>query len=139
MPTFLGIDETRHIFSADVKDTIGDTTADLGARYELDRTDDSTYISQNPGQTTSAFITQQDLEKDDLFAVHGSTVTLFDKKLTFSSGFSVTNIDTDLSGSRIYGPAYNALLSPHLRQITGPATSVSAGAAIRKIMSATLI
>jgi hypothetical protein len=78
----------------------------------MDRTDDSTYIDQSPNQAANAFITQQNLEKDDLFTVHGSTETLFDKKVTFSSGFSVTTIDTNLGGSRIYGPAYNAPLSP---------------------------
>ncbi|HEV3272757.1 MAG TPA: hypothetical protein VGZ93_11300 [Candidatus Methylacidiphilales bacterium] len=112
VPTFLGIDETRNIFSADVKDKVGDTSADLGVRYEIDRTDDSTYMDQNPDQTSNAFITDQNIEKDDLFSVHGSTETLFDKKVTFSSGFSATTIGTDLAGSRIYGPAYGTPLSP---------------------------
>jgi hypothetical protein len=112
VPTFLGIDETRNIFTGDVKDKIDDTSADLGVRYEMDRTDDSTYIDQSPNQAANAFITQQNLEKDNLFTVHGSTETLFDKKVAFTSGFSVTTIDTNLGGSRIYGPAYNAPLSP---------------------------
>ena len=50
VPTFLGIDETRNIFTADVKDKFDDTNADLGVRYEMDRTDDSTYIDQSPNQ-----------------------------------------------------------------------------------------
>jgi hypothetical protein len=111
VPTFLGIDETRNVFTADVKDKVDDTVADLGVRYEIDRTADSTYIDQSPTQAANAFITQQELEKDDLFSVHGFTETLFDKKVTFSSGFSVTTVDTDLGGSRIYGPSYNAPLS----------------------------
>jgi hypothetical protein len=111
VPTFQGIDETRHIFSASASDKFGDTSAALGVRYEIDRTDDTTFINQNPAQPTSAFITQQDLEKNDLFSVNGSTETFFDKKLTLSSGFAVTTINTDLGGSRIYGPYYNALLS----------------------------
>jgi hypothetical protein len=112
VPTFLGIDETRNVFMADVKDKVDDTTADLGVRYEIDHTDDSTYIEQNPNQTSNAFITDQNLEKDDLFSVHGMAETLFDKKVTFSSGFSATTIESDLAGSRIYGPAYNTPLSP---------------------------
>jgi hypothetical protein len=111
VPSFLGIDETRNIFTADVKDKVDDTDADLGVRYEIDNTDDSSYEDQNPGQTSNALISQYNLEKDDLLSVHGSSETYFDKNVAFSSGFSVTNIDTTLGGSRIYGPAYSTPLS----------------------------
>jgi hypothetical protein len=111
VPTFLGIDETRHIFSANATDTIGNTDAALGLSYERDDTDDSTFIDQNPSQTTNAFITQQDVEKNDLFSVHGMTSTLFDQKVTLTSGFSATTIESDLGGSRIYGSALNTPLS----------------------------
>lgn len=112
VPTYQGIDETRNIFSFTTKDKIGNTDADLGLRYEIDNTNDSTYIDQSPGQAANAFITQQNLEKDDLFNVHGATETLFNKQVTLSSGFSVTTIGTNLGGSRIYGPAYSTPLSP---------------------------
>lgn len=112
VPTFLGINETRNIFTFDVNDKIDSTTADLGLRYELDQTNDSTFIDQSPLQAANAFITQQDVEKNDLFSVHGLTETVFDQKVTFSSGFSATTMETNLGGSRIYGPAYNASLSP---------------------------
>ncbi len=82
-------------------------------RYEIDQSNDSTYIDQNPGQTSNAFITQQELEKDNLFSVHGSTETIFYKKVTFSSGFSATTTETNLGGGdRIYGPSSNASPSP---------------------------
>ncbi len=111
VPSFQGIDETRHIFMADVKDKIDSTNADLGVRYEIDRSDDSTYLNQSPNQAAHAFITQRNFEKNDLFTVHGSTETAFDKMVTYSTGFSVTTMDTEMSGNRIYGPAFNTPLS----------------------------
>jgi len=112
VPTFLGIDETRNIFSANIKDTFGSTDAALGMRYERDDTNDSTFINQNPTETSNAFITQQDIEKNDLFNAHGSTMTVFDQKVTLTTGFSASTVESDLGGSRIYGPAYNASFSP---------------------------
>ena len=110
VPTFLGIDETRDIIQADVKDTFGDTKAGLGLRYEIDRSDDSTYIELDPANAVR-FVTQENVEQDNIFNVHGFTETFFNKKITLSLGGSFTTIDTDLSGSRIYGPTYNAPLS----------------------------
>ena len=108
VPTFLGIDETRDIFQADIKHTLGNTDLGLGLRYEIDHTSDSTYIRLNPGEANNRFVTQNDGEQNDLFNVHGFTQTHFNKRVTFSLGGSFTTIDTDLSGSRIYGPSYNA-------------------------------
>jgi hypothetical protein len=108
VPTFLGIDETRDIIKADVKAKLGNTDAGLGVRYEIDRSDDSTYIRLNPGEANNRFVTQENVERNDIFNAHGFTETRFNKKVTFSMGGSFTTIDTDLSGSRIYGPTYNA-------------------------------
>jgi hypothetical protein len=112
VPTFLGIDETRDIFQADVKDKLGNTDAGLGVRYEIDRSDDSTYIDFDPATpTANRFVTQDNVEQDDIFNVHGFTETRFNKMVTFSMGGSFTTIDTDLSGSRIYGPSYGSPFS----------------------------
>jgi hypothetical protein len=112
VPTFQGIDETRDIIKADVKDKIGNTDAGLGVRYEVDRSDDSLNIRLDPA-TASAnrYITQENVEQNDIFNAHGFTETRFNEKVMFSMGGSFTTIDTDLSGSRIYGPSYNAPFS----------------------------
>jgi hypothetical protein len=112
VPTFMGIDETRDIFQADIKDTLGDTDVGLGIRYEIDRNNDSLNIDRMPGlTTTNRYVTQDNVSQNDLFNVHGFTETRFNKKVTFSLGGSFTTIDTDLSGSRIYGPSYNSPFS----------------------------
>ena len=103
VPTYLGIDETRDIISADVKDKLGNTDMGLGVRYEIDRTFDSTYMELDPINAIR-FVTQDNDERDNIFNVHGFTETFFNKKVTFSMGGEFTTIDTDLSGSRIYGP-----------------------------------
>jgi hypothetical protein len=110
VPTFLGIDETRDIFQVNIKDTLGNTDVGLGLRYEIDRDNDSTYIDLDPANA-NRFVTQNNVEQDTLFNIHGFTETFLNKKITFSLGGSFTTIDTDLSGSRIYGPTYNAPLS----------------------------
>ena len=111
VPTFQDIDETRDIIQADVKDKLGNTDAGLGLRYEIDRNNDSLNINRMPGQAANRYITQDNVEQNDIFNVHGFTETFFNKKITFSLGGSFTTIDTDLSGSRIYGPSYNSPFS----------------------------
>jgi hypothetical protein len=111
VPTFMGIDETRDIIQADVKDKLGNTDVGLGLRYEIDRNNDSLNINRMPGQAANRYVTQDNVEQNDIFNVHGFTETFLNKKITFSLGGSFTTIDTDLSGSRIYGPSYNSPFS----------------------------
>ncbi len=110
VPTFLGIDETRNIFQGSITDKVDSTDVNLTLRYEIDETKDATFIDQNPGQATNVFVTDYDIEKNDIFNVHGFQKTFFNDNLTFSSGFSYVNTATDLGGSRMYGPAYNPQL-----------------------------
>ena len=112
VPTYLGVDETRNIFQGNVTDKLDNTDMGLTLRYEMDETKDSTFMDQNPGQSSNVFVTDDDIEKNDMFNVHGFTKTFFNDKVTFSSGFSYSNTDTNLGGSRIYGPAYNAIYTP---------------------------
>ncbi|MCE0497292.1 MAG: hypothetical protein LV481_05020 [Methylacidiphilales bacterium] len=116
VPAYLGIDETRNIFQGNIADKVGDTSTGLTLRYELDDTKDSTFFQQDPlnapGATGSRFVTDYDVEKNDIFNVHGFTETFFDDKVTFSSGFSYSNVDTNIGGSRIYSNAYNGPYLP---------------------------
>jgi hypothetical protein len=107
VPTFLDINETRDIIQADVKDKLDKTDLGLGVRFEVDRSDDSSYIELDP-LNAIRFVTQQNVERDEIFNAHGFTETRLNKMATFSMGGEFTTIDTDLSGSRIYGPTYNA-------------------------------
>jgi hypothetical protein len=112
VPAFQGIDETRDIMTADIKDKLGNTDAGLGVRYEIDRSQDSLNLDFDPATpAANRFVTQENNEQNDILNAHGSTVTRFNDRVTFSVGGEFTTIDTDLSGSRIYGPSYGSPFS----------------------------
>jgi hypothetical protein len=130
VPTFQDIDETRDIVTADVKDKLGNTDAGLGVRYEIDRSDDSLNIDRMPDSAANRYVTQVNDERDNMFSVHGFTETFFDKRITLSMGGDFTTIDTDLSGSRIYGPSYGSPYSatyPNSQNHDEGFTSLSGG------------
>src|SRR2546429_5308121 len=117
-PTFLGIDEKRDIFAGDIKHTLGTTEVGLGLRYEILDNSNSRNIHRRPGELTPTnappdrYVTQNEGLKEDMFNVHGFTVTRFNEKVMLTVGGSFTTLDTDLSGSRIYGSSYDPLYDP---------------------------
>ena len=115
VPTFLGIDETRNIFQGNITDKVDNTDFGLTLRYELDETKDATFIDQTSNAVGAQFVTDYDIEKNDIFNVHGFQKTFFNDKVTFSSGFSYVNVDTNLGGSRMNGAGYSpVILNPAL-------------------------
>ena len=50
--------------------------------------------------------------RTDLLSAHASQETRFTDNLWFTSGYSFTTLDTDVSGSRIYGPNYDPIYDP---------------------------
>lgn len=106
-PSFWDLDETRDTVQIDSKYTIKKTDLGIGLRYE--RTDDNNALKsvQWPGESSQTFMTQKEGVKSDLFNVHAFTETRLNEKVRFSSGYSFTTMDTDLSGSRVYGADYD--------------------------------
>jgi hypothetical protein len=117
VPTFLDLDETRDIFSGDIKHTLGKTDVGLGLRYEIIQNNDSRNVHRRPGEFTPApgtdrYVTQREKMDEDMFNVHAFTETRFNDKVMLTLGGSFTTLDTDLSGSRIYGGSYDAVYDP---------------------------
>lgn len=113
VPTFLDIDEKRHVIQGDAKHTLGKTDIGLGVRYEASDLDNSRNIRRRPGDATvTRTVTQNDTVDSDLFNVRGSSETRFNEKLLFTMGGAFTRLDTDIGGSRIYGPTYGSPLNP---------------------------
>lgn len=108
-PTWLGIDENRHIFDVDLKHTLGNTDFGIGVRYEKDDIDDSKNIARRIGEPTRVrTVTQSDNTDAQLWNVHAFTETRFNPKVQFNTGYSFTQTDTDIAGSRIYGVTYGS-------------------------------
>jgi hypothetical protein len=117
--SFLDVDETRDIFQADASHTVGKTALGLGLRYELGNQIDSRNLHQSPNTGSETFVTSKDGVDTDLFNVHAFTQTRFNEQYMLSSGVAYTTLDTDLSGSRIYGSDYDAVYDPGLAVGTG--------------------
>ena len=122
VPTFLTIDEKRDDFAGDIKHTLGNTDVGLGVRYEILDNNNTRNIHRRPGELNplppalpagpDRYVTQKDGLKEDMFNVHGFTETRFSEKVMLTLGGSFTTLDTDISGSRIYGSSYDPLYDP---------------------------
>ncbi|MCL5096594.1 MAG: hypothetical protein M1608_03475 [Candidatus Omnitrophica bacterium] len=117
VPSFYDIDEKRDIFSGDMRHTLGNTGFGVGVRYEMSDNRDSINYHYDPEQSLVArspnrYVTTTEEVKTDMFSAHAFTQTRFNEKILLTSGYSFTTLDTDLSGSRIYGAGYEPLYDP---------------------------
>lgn len=113
VPTFLQFDETRHIFTLDLKHTFGKTEVGAGGRYETSETNNTRNVRRRPGEpTTDRFFTQRDMLDYDLFATHFYQTTRLNKYVQFSTAYMFTTLNSDLSGTRIYGQSYDPIFDP---------------------------
>ncbi len=113
VPTWLGIDERRHILEGDVTHTLGKTDVDFGLRYEWSDQNNTRNEDRRPGDpAVNRYVTQRDQIHSDLFNVRGSSQTRINEKVLFTTGAAFTRLDTDIGGSRIYGSTYDAAYNP---------------------------
>jgi len=113
VPSFRDIDETRDIFSFEASKTIGNTDVMLGMRYEHNDNDDSLSMERNAGQIGVApsgqrWATQRQVDNVDLFSGHGITESRITDNLWFTTGYSYTTLENDLSGTRIFGTHFDS-------------------------------
>jgi hypothetical protein len=112
VPTFLGIDEERHSFGLDIAQGFYKTDVGVGLRYELSDQDNARYIRRRPNEPQDRYLTQRDGIETDMFNAHAFSETRFNDAVMLTVGYSFTTLDTDLSGSRIYGAGYDAVYDP---------------------------
>jgi hypothetical protein len=113
VPSFRDIDETRDIFSFEASKTFGNTDVLLGMRYEHNDNDYSLNMERNAGQvgvvpSGQRFVTQHQNDDVDLFSGHGITETRITDSLWFTTGYSYTTLENDLSGTRIFGTHFDS-------------------------------
>ena len=112
VPSFWEIDEKRHIVDLDVLHTFGNTDVGIGGRWEIFDNNNSRNMRRRPFEPQDRHLTQKDGFEGDLFNLHASTETRINEKLRFTTGASYTTMDTDISGSRIYGGGYDPVYDP---------------------------
>jgi hypothetical protein len=118
-PAFWDINEKRDIFAGDLKHTVNKTDLGVGLRYETWENDDARKMRQWPNEPDDRHITQREETQSDLLNVRAFTETRFSEKAFFSTGFSFTKLDSDITGSRIYGDDYDVGYNPALAQALG--------------------
>lgn len=112
VPSFRNIDEVRDIFSLEGRQTVDKTDVGIGLAYEHWSDNNSLNIQRRPGEPQGRYVTQTDETTGDMFNFHASSQTRFTEKVSLAIGYSHTVLDTDLSGSRIYGPNYDPVYDP---------------------------
>ena len=114
-PAFRNIDETRDIISLEISKTFSNTDVLLGMNYEHAESDNSINTWRGAGLTlptafpvgAQRFVNQHQNDSVDLFSGHAITETRFSDSLWFTSGYSYTTAENDLSGTRIFGNEFD--------------------------------
>lgn len=109
VPTLLDLDRVRDLVKADLAHTFGITAAGVGFRYDRQDNDDARLMRRSPGEgpASDRHVTQRDQSQADLFNVHAHTVSRFNDKFWLSAGYAFTDLDSGVSGYRVYGSAFD--------------------------------
>lgn len=109
VPSFLGIDETRDIFSLDISKKIKSTELGTGFRFDTQDIANGRYSRIYPGggPLLDRHITTRDFVSSDMFNIHAYSKTWLKEKTLFTLGYSFTDMDTDTAGYRRYGNYYD--------------------------------
>jgi len=117
VPALWDLDEVRDVWEADVRHTLGKTDLGLGLRFEAASQDNRHDLRQLPGEAGDAYVTQNDGTDTSLLNLHAFTESRISKKLLLTAGYAFTDLDTDLSGYRVYGTAYDPDLAQRLPSV----------------------
>jgi hypothetical protein len=113
VPSFYDIDEVTQIFSIDIgNDSAEKSQWKVGARYSETELNNKRNMRRRPFESADRIVTQKDETKTDIFAAHGFYHRTVNEQLTLSGGALITNLDSALGGSRIYGQTYDPVFDP---------------------------
>jgi hypothetical protein len=113
IPSYLLVDEQRDIFTAEVSDRTDEQNWKVSGRYERTKVDNRHYARRRALEPNAdRYETMREGTDTDLFSGHAFYERIFHEQLRASAGGLVTKIDTNLSGSRIYGATPDAEFSP---------------------------
>ena len=117
--SFYDIDEHSDTFQLDISKKIGKTDVSGGLRYEFGNINNALKADTYPGEPTAQRITDRQETSYDLFSTHAATETWLKKNLMLSTGCMYSTLESDLSGSRIYGSDYDVGYVPGALSGTG--------------------
>ncbi|MGA4579574.1 hypothetical protein [Limisphaera sp. VF-2] len=106
-PAFYDLDERVDRFELDLTHRIKKTDVGLGLRYETADLDNARKVLEFPGEPVERKLTDRQGTQYDLFSAHAWTETWLRKNLFLSTGYLYAHLDSDFSGSRIYGSDFD--------------------------------
>jgi hypothetical protein len=112
VPSYLLVDETRDIISAEVSQRTDANNWKVAGRYERTKLDNTHVARRRPLEPADRYVTMRETTDTDLFSGNAFYEHVFTEKLRASAGGMITDIDTNLSGSKIYGATPSADYSP---------------------------
>ncbi|WP_404425153.1 hypothetical protein [Nibricoccus sp. IMCC34717] len=113
VPSFYDLDEVTRVITADVgNESAEEQKWNAGIRYSETKLDNMRNTRRRSGESADRIVTTKDETKTDIFSAHGYYLRKINEQLTVSGGALITNLDSNLSGSRIYGQTYDPVYDP---------------------------
>ncbi len=112
IPSYLLVDEQREIISAQVSDQTENANWKVAARVERTETGNRNVARRRALENQDRYVTTSEGTDTDLFSGHAYYERIVNEHLRASAGGLVTTIDTNITGSKIYGETPDAAYSP---------------------------
>ena len=103
IPSYLEVNEARDIFTFTVMDRTESDSWKLSARHERTRTNNHHVARRRMGEPANRYVAMTDGNVTDLFTGYGQYERRVNDQLRISAGGLAATIDTNLTGSKIYG------------------------------------
>lgn len=111
IPSYLLVDEERDIVTAEVSQQTDTTNWKVAGRYERTKANNRTVARRRALENQDRYVTTTEGTDTDLFSGHAFYERIFHEKLRASAGGMITTLDTNISGSKIYGATPDAAYS----------------------------
>lgn len=112
IPSYLLVDEERDIVTAEVSQETDDANWKVSGRYERTKVHNQHVARRRALENQDRYVTMTEGTDTDLFSGHGFYERIFRENLRASAGGLITSLDTNISGSKIYGATPGAEYSP---------------------------
>jgi|GEM_PF-1861453 hypothetical protein len=112
IPSYLLVDEVRDIFTAEVSRRTDQEAWKVAGRYERSRVNNRHVGRRRIQEPQDRTVTSYEGSDSELFSGHATYERVLDEQLRLAAGGLSTTIDTNLSGSKIYGAGPDATYSP---------------------------